>query len=100
MKTLFLTAILALSVSGSLLAQSDFSLMYSIGFTTGDLNSFISKASFRGIIADYRYKYKPNVAIGLTSGWQTFFEESSNGTYTVENASLSGKQWRYSNHVP
>jgi hypothetical protein len=99
MKKIF---ILLLSICASYvsIAQSNVTQSYSIGFGNGDLGGFISKTSWRGYTLDYRYIFKPQMAFGITVGWQTFYEELDNATYTKENASLSGKQFRYSNNVP
>jgi len=40
------------------------------------------------------------MGIGFSLGWNVFYEEKPYETYTFENQSLSGKQYRYSNHVP
>lgn len=82
------------------LAQSNVTLAYSIGFGTGDLGSFISKPSFRGVSFDYRYRFQPNLAAGVSFQWNTFYEEFSRDTYEVDNVALTGKQFRYSNNFP
>ncbi len=82
-------------------AQGDVtSLTYSVGFPMGDLGDFISKTSFRGIGLDYRHMTNEKVGIGLTLAWNTFYEAKAYDTYTNGTESLSGKQYRYSNHVP
>lgn len=87
-------------MASAALAQSNVTLAYSIGFGTGDMGSFISKTSFRGISFDYRYKFQPNLAAGVSFQWNTFYEEFDRDTYTLDNASLTGKQFRYSNNFP
>jgi hypothetical protein len=81
-------------------AQSHVSFAYAIGFGTGDLGDYISKPSFRGITFDYRHKINPNVALGVNFGWNVFYEEKAEATYTDDNASLTGKQYRYTNSFP
>lgn len=81
-------------------SQSNTYLTYSMGFGMGDLGDFISKASFRGATIDYRHMTQPNVGIGFSLGWNTFYEAKDYDTYYSGNAALSGKQYRYSNHVP
>jgi len=81
-------------------AQSNTYLTYGMGFGTGDLGDFISKPSFRGATVDYYKMVQPNVGVGFSLGWNVFYEEKSYETYTYENRALSGKQYRYSNHVP
>ena len=99
MKKILVLAILAFSGT-SLLAQSNFSITYAIGFPSGDLNDFISKTSFRGIALDYRYGFAPNMALGFSAGFNTFYDELPTDTYTIDNFSLTGRQYRYSNNIP
>ena len=101
MKKIMIIVVLAVCAGTTSLAQdSNFAMTYSMGFATGDLGDFISAPSFRGAALDYRYSIQPNLALGLNFGMNTFYEEQANGTYTNDNASISGKQYRYSNHVP
>lgn len=99
MKTLIII-ILSACVTHSVLAQSNVTTSYVVGIPTGSVGDFIGKTSWRGISFDYRYSIQPNVAVGMNVAWSTFYEEMGRGTYTSENASLTGKQFRYSNHVP
>jgi hypothetical protein len=75
-------------------------LQYSIGFGTGDMHDFISPASFRGFIVDYRNLVQPNLGVGVDFGWNVFYDEMPNSTYEYKTVAYSGKQWRYSNHFP
>jgi outer membrane protein W len=81
-------------------SQNSFSVAYSIGIPTGDLGDYIENTSFRGAIIEFQSFVKPNVGIGISAGMNTFYAEKNYATYTVDNVSISGKQWRYSNHVP
>lgn len=101
MKKIFVfTAFIMMLAIGSANAQSYTNIAYSISLPTGDLGDFISAPSFRGVAVDYRKLIKPNIGIGVSTGWNTFFEERSFATYTLDNRSLSGKQWRYVNSFP
>lgn len=101
MKQILLALIVTSASINIAMAQNSYvDVAYSIGFATGDMGDFIKKASFRGISFDYRYAVQPNIAIGFNLGWNTFYEEKGSDTYTVDNASLTGKQYRYSNNVP
>jgi outer membrane protein len=99
MKKIFIILSIAL-ISGVAGAQSLFTTSYSIGFGTGDLGSFISQPSFRGFTMDYRKMVNPNVGVGFTTGWNVFYEERPFDSYTSGDLTISGKQWRYSNHLP
>lgn len=101
MKRIVLSILIAFAAVTISAAQNSYvDVAYSIGFGTGDMGDFIKKASFRGISFDYRYAVQPNIAVGFSAGWNTFYEEKASDTYTVDNASLTGKQYRYSNNVP
>ena len=101
MKKIFI-AICTLMVFGltTIQAQTKTSLTYGIGFGMGDLGDFISQPSFRGATVDFRQMTNDKMGIGFSLGWNVFYEEKSSDTYTFENQSLTGKQYRYSNHIP
>lgn len=99
-KILIVTCALCLCTVGALKAQSTTTLTYSVGIPAGDLKEFIGKTSFRGINFDFQKMVQDNIGIGISVGWNVFYENMGDGTYTVDNVSLSGKQWRYSNHIP
>jgi outer membrane protein len=81
-------------------AQSNTVLAYSIGFPVGDMSDYIEQTSFRGISLDFRKMIQPTVGVGFSIGWNVFYEEKAYATYTLDNESISGKQYRYSNQVP
>ena len=95
-KVLFIV-LLSFAIPGMVQAQSGYaSIQYVIGFGTGDLGSFISKASFRGAVFEYQRNINPNLSAGLEIGWNTFYEKKDYDTYTQETVSVSGLQYRYS----
>ncbi len=98
-KIIFIISFCFISV-GALVAQSNTTFSYSIGFPVGDLSDFVQEASWRGITLDYRKMVNPNVGVGFSVGWNVFYEALDKATYTLDNVSLTGKQYRYSNHVP
>lgn len=100
MKKIFTIIAFSFLSMGAIVAQSTFTTSYSVGFATGDLTDFVTKPSFRGIAFDYRNMIQPNVGLGFTLGWNVFYEEMGRATYTLDNQSLTGKQYRYSNHIP
>ncbi len=100
MKKIIILTLLGICACTLLMAQNNFAVSYSIAQPTGDLNSFIGKTSFRGISFDYRYTVKDNIAIGFSASMNTFYESKPKDTYTVDNISLTGKQYRYSNNIP
>jgi len=100
MKKILSIFIITLVTCGALQAQSNFTLTYSMGFATGDLGDYISQPSFRGATVEFRKMVQPNIGVGLTFGWNVFYEEISRDSYTAGNSTLTGKQFRYSNHFP
>lgn len=82
------------------LAQSNTTFTYSMGFGTGDLQDFIQQASFRGVNLDFRKLVQPNIGVGFSVGWNVFYEQKEEDSYTLGNSTLTGKQYRYSNHIP
>ena len=83
MKKIFLIAFVSLCSIGALYAQSNSAITYSIGFATGDLGDYIGQPSFRGITFDYHKMVQPNVGVGFSLGWNTFYEDKPYDTYTL-----------------
>ncbi len=103
MKRIFnITLVLAASLLAftPALAQSTFSVQYSMGFSTGDMQSFISTSSFRGATIEYRNLVTSNISVGGDVSWNVFYERKPSDTYTSGTVSLSGVQYRYVNAVP
>lgn len=100
MKKLLLITMISLSAFAAQAQGSNVAVTYPISFGTGDLGDFISAPSFRGINFDYRYLITPNIAAGFNVGWSVFYDELASDTYTQRTASLTGKQYRYTNSVP
>ena len=83
-------------------SQGTFTTQYAINFALGNTGDYIGKTSFRGISLDYRYFIQPNIAVGIGTGWYTFYEKQNYGTYSNDDGSLaiSGVQYRYINSAP
>lgn len=96
-KILFLT-LLAFAVVPAM-AQSSFSIQYSMGFG-GTMNDYISSTSIRGATFEYKAYPSPNISIGLDAGWNHFYERRAYATYTTGTTSVSGVQFRYANAIP
>jgi outer membrane protein len=99
-KILLAACALCLCTVGIVKAQSVTTLTYSLGFGTGDVKEFISQTSFRGVGLEFNHMVQDNIGVGFMAGWNVFYDELPYDTYTAGKQSLSGKQWRYSNHVP
>jgi opacity protein-like surface antigen len=76
------------------------SVQYAVSFGSGDLGDFISQPSFRGALFEYRSAIKDNLLWGFDIGWNVFYEEKENDTYTDGTQSLTGKQYRTQNQLP
>jgi opacity protein-like surface antigen len=100
MKKILIALVVLFGTLGVADAQSYTTISYSMGFGTGDLGDFISSPSFRGMTIDYSRLVQPNIGVGFSLGWNTFYEQMDDDTYEVDNIALSGKQWRYSNNFP
>ena len=101
MKKIFFLLVASLCMQG-LLAQdrSIFVISYPIAFPAGNLSDYISNTSFRGINLEFGREVKPNVIVEMETGWNVFYQEAPNQVYTEGTASISGKQFRYTNSVP
>ena len=100
-KIILLIGIVTLIVPFTTLAQGSYiSVEYVVGFPTGDLGDYISKTSFRGAVIEYQKYLKDNLSIGGEVGWSAFYERKDFDTYSQENISASGVQYRYSSQVP
>lgn len=100
MKKLFLFLLTGIYIHSTFAQHSSFTIAYPIAFPMSDLNNYISKTSFRGISFEYYRHVKQNVAVGLESGWQVFYQKENLKTYTEGTLSVSGVQYRYTNAVP
>jgi hypothetical protein len=80
--------------------DSYISWYYSMGQGLGDQKDYISKYSWRGIGFDYKAEVAEHLLVGFGADWNVFYEKMPYGTYTRDNASVSGKQYRYSNMFP
>lgn len=98
--SLYIFALSTLIASKALAQTEVTSISYSMGFTTGDYNKFMSTTSFRGATLDWRHLVTENVGVGLELGWNAFYEDRGYTTIEKDNLALSGNQFRYSSSVP
>jgi hypothetical protein len=101
-KIIFLMIFSSLLLSTKSYGQYDsyMSVQYSVSFGMGDQGDFISQASWRGVLLEYRSEVTANLVLGVDVGWNVFYEKKDYDTYTVGTESLSGIQYRYQNQVP
>ena len=90
----------ALLFSGIAWSQSFYSLNYTMSFATGETGDYIESASFRGFSIDGRGFVSDQVSLGGMFNWSAFYEELAGATYTQDNITLTGTQYRYLNAFP
>ena len=100
MKKILIITIFSVIAISAFSQKSLTAIQYSMGFGTGEMHDYISKTSFRGFTIDYRHMVQSNVGVGFDLSWNVFYEELPDDVYESGNFTISGKQWRYSNHFP
>ncbi len=81
-------------------AQDKFNLQYSIATPIGDSRDYIKPTSWRGLLFEYEHSIQPKIDIGIQTGWHTFYEEKARSTYSLNDGSITSKQFRYLNSIP
>lgn len=81
-------------------AQEYYSLQYTAAIPMNGLKDHIEKVSFRGVTLEYFSKITPDIAAGVSIGWNGFYERKPYATYQDGTASISGIQFRYGKSVP
>jgi len=75
-------------------------LYYSIAIPTGGTADYVSAGSFRGMNYEGYHELSPKFAVGWLFGWNVFNSVLRNETYTKDNFTLTGNQFRYQNEFP
>src|SRR5215204_4858345 len=76
------------------------SLQYSVSFSMGDLNKYISKVSALGMLIDYRFMATDNAYAGVELGGNLFYEKKDYASHTEGTMTFTGTQWRYVSVMP
>lgn len=93
--------LLSVMLPGVVRAQGGYtSLSYLMGFGTGELGDYVSKGSFRGVSFEYQKALSSNFSAGVEVAWNVFYERKDYDSYSKDNITLSGVQYRYSNNLP
>jgi hypothetical protein len=103
MKKIFIIAIMLAAgvfVTPVVTAQSFTSFQYQVGIPTGGLKDHVSKVSWRGATFEFQREVAPSLTVGVNFSWSTFYERMDYASYTRDNATLSGIQYRYDNLFP
>ena len=98
-----IVAMILLASTGALAQDDLFGFTYNMSLPTLETRDFISNESYRGATLEGRNFVAPNLAVGISVGWQVFDEqtfETMNVNNGVFSGVVSGKQFRYVNSVP
>lgn len=101
MKLKYILSILAFFFTTQLASaqQGMFNIKYSIGMPAADLADYTGETSFRGIGLEYQHVLGSRLALGISGGINTFYEQEFT-TLTEGTSSLTGIQYRYTNNLP
>ncbi|MCB0806159.1 MAG: hypothetical protein KDC05_10205 [Bacteroidales bacterium] len=99
MKQIFFTICISLLFS-LVNGQSFYSLDYTISFGNDETADYIQSPSFRGVTFEGRGFVSDNVSLGGLFTWSTFYEELAGATFSEDNLTLTGTQYRYLNAFP
>ena len=75
---------------------------YQISFPLGDTKDYTNNTSFRGVGLDFRYTLNKSTTVGMTFGWNVFYERTDE-TFELGNensGAITGTQDRYLNSFP
>lgn len=80
--------------------QNHMQISYTYSIPSGHTSDYIDRGSFRGGSFELAHHLGDRFAVGLKLGLQTFYEDLEKDTYTDENLTIYGKQFRYLNSAP
>jgi len=75
-------------------------LGYSMALGVGDLNDYIGNASFRGFEVALLWPVVRSLFLGVTFGYNGFYEATGHETYQLESAAVNAKLYRYADSWP
>lgn len=92
--------IISVLCSERALGQGYVKLTYDASLPFGNTREFVEKPSFRGFSIEAGLNLSNNFALGIKSGLHSFYESLNKDTYTEDNVTIYGKQFRYINSIP
>jgi hypothetical protein len=100
LKSIILIAFLA-AISQNMMAQGNVAVTYNMALPLGKTADFIGSYSWQGVGLEGRWQVSDNdIYVGLSGGWNVFYENEY-GTFTTNDTrSTTGTQYRYLNSVP
>ncbi|MFV0607081.1 MAG: outer membrane beta-barrel protein [Niabella sp.] len=82
-------------------AQSEITGTYNFSNLTGNqLRDFTKDASWQGTHFEYMYNFPNKIAIGVVSGFHSFYEKRDRTTYYFQSGAATGVTWRYLLTIP
>lgn len=96
----FLLLFLSLKPSYAQDGYTYMGLSYSIAVPLTGTEDYISAGSYRGMNFEGYREITPKLAAGWLFGWNVFHQELRNETYTRDNLTIHGNQFRYQNEFP
>jgi opacity protein-like surface antigen len=87
-----------LSVSAAR-AQTWYAVTYQPALPLSNTKDFTDNFGWRGIGIDVKKQVKPNLALGLSFGWQVF-DQQTDQVVSAFGVDISGDQFRYVNSFP
>jgi len=81
--------------------QYSTTILYNISVPVGNTTDYLNAISFRGLTVSPRIYLSDAFSLGVSAGWQVFYEKRQPATYEQgENLTLFGTQFRYINAFP
>ena len=67
---------------------------YSTAMPVGYASDFVDQFSWLGFMFEGDWFFSPQMSLGLATGWQEIYDESS-GTYEIESGAYTGRTYRH-----
>lgn len=81
--------------------QYSTSILYNVSIPVANTADYLGTTSIRGISVSPRMYFSEKFSLGVTGGWNVFYEKMAPDTYQMEdNLTLYGTQFRYINAFP
>jgi hypothetical protein len=103
MRRIYIITVLIFLLPLATFAQDGYTfqgLSYSMAVPLAGTQDYIDAGSFRGLNYEGYRELKPKFAVGWLFGWNVFKSELRNETYTKDNVTIHGNQFRYQNEFP
>ncbi len=80
--------------------QYSTSILYNVSVPVSNTADYLSTTSFRGLTISPRIFLNERFSLGVSAGWQVFYEKRAPDAYVDETLTLFGTQFRYINAFP